>query len=149
MRVRLFGQYVHVSIAVLAAIEFVIFFGSMLLAYRIRYATWAPGEQWSYKSTLWICALVFAVANLISVLAFGLYSSRQRARTSGVFVRLVAAIGAASIVTAAVFFTILDLWIGRGVLLVSSFLALVGVGLSRGLFGRMMDESLLDRKSVV
>src|ERR1700758_1601578 len=101
MRVRLFGQYVHISIAVLAAIEFLIFFGSMLLAYRVRYATWALGEELGsgYSSQLWICAAVFAVANLISVLALGLYSSRQRARTSGVFVRLVAAIGAASIVT--------------------------------------------------
>jgi sugar transferase (PEP-CTERM system associated) len=151
MRVRLFGQYVHISIAVLAAIELLIFCGSMLLAYRVRYATWAPGGALgsSSPSKLWICALVFAVANLISLLAFGLYSSRQRARTSGVFVRLVAAIGAASVVTAAVFFTILDLWIGRGVLLVSSFFALLGAALSRGLFGRMMDESLFKRRVLV
>jgi sugar transferase (PEP-CTERM system associated) len=149
MRVRLFGQYVHISIAVLAVVEAVIFFASMVLAYCIRYQTWAPGPIPSSKAALWVCAAVFGAANLISVLAFGLYSSRQRARTTGVFVRLVAAIGAAGVVTAATFYVAPDLWLGRGVLALSSLFSLIGAGISRGVFVRMMDDSLFKRRVLV
>jgi sugar transferase (PEP-CTERM system associated) len=149
MRIRLFGQYVHVSIAALAAVEAVIFFASMLLAYRVRFETWTPVVSLASKNALWFCAAVFGAVNLISVLAFGLYSSRQRARTAGVFVRLVAAIVAAGVVTAAVFYTVPDLWLGRGVLALSSLFALVGAGLCRGVFVRMMDEALFKRRVLV
>ena len=108
MRVRFFGQYVHISMAVLAAIEAGIYLCSMLLAFRLRLGHWHwhPATPENTPYALWLCAGVFGTANLISSLAFGLYSSRQRARTAGVFVRLVAAIGAALVVTAAVFYVV-------------------------------------------
>src|SRR5581483_11461788 len=149
MRIRLFGQYVHVSIAALAGLEAVIFFMSMVLAYRVRFGTWQPVVSLNNEHALWFCAALFGAANLISLLAFGLYSSRQRARTAGVFVRLVAAIVAAGVVTAAVFYTVPDLWLGRGVLALSSLFALVGTGLCRGVFSRMVDESLFKRRVLV
>ena len=149
MRVRLFGQYVHISIAVLAAIEAVIFLGSMLLAFRLRLGQWHPVAKDSAAAALWLCAGVFGVANLVSALAFGLYSSRQRARTAGVFVRLVAAIAAAVVVTAAIFYVVPSLWLGRGVLALASIFSLVGVGITRGSFTRMMDESLFKRRVLV
>ena len=149
MRVRLFGQYVHVSIAALAAVEAVIFFGAILLAYRLRFGTWYPAAAVSAKDTLWPCAAVFGAANLISALAFGLYSSRQRARTAGVFVRLIAAIAAAGVVTAAVFYVVPSLWLGRGVLALASLFSLVGAALSRAVFSRVMDESLFKRRVLV
>ena len=149
MRVRLFGQYVHISIAALAAIDAVIFFGAMLLAYRLRFGTWYPDDRGSIDSSIWLCASVFGVVNLVSVLAFGLYSSRQRARTAGVFVRLVAAISAAGVVTAATFYVAPDLWLGRGVLALSSLFSLIGAGISRGVFVRMMDDSLFKRRVLV
>jgi sugar transferase (PEP-CTERM system associated) len=96
-----------------------------------------------------LCAAVFGVVNLVSVLAFGLYSSRQRARTAGVFVRLVAAISAAGVVTAATFYVVPDLWLGRGVLALSSLFSLIGAGISRGVLVRMMDESLFKRRVLV
>jgi sugar transferase (PEP-CTERM system associated) len=149
MRVRLFGQYLQVSIAVLAAVEAVIFFTALMLAYRTRFGTWTPVAPVSAKDQLWPCALVFGVANLMSVLAFGLYSSRQRARTSGVFGRLIAAIVAASLVTAAVFYIVPDLWLGRGVLAIACLFSLIGAGLSRSVFVHVMDESLFKRRVLI
>jgi sugar transferase (PEP-CTERM system associated) len=149
MRVRLFGQYVHISIAALAASDAAIFFGAMLLAYRLRFGTWYPSDRDSIDTELWLCAAVFGAVNLVSVLAFGLYSSRQRARTAGVFVRLVAAISAAGVVTAATFYVVPDLWLGRGVLALSSLFSLIGAGISRGVLVRMRDESLFKRRVLV
>jgi sugar transferase (PEP-CTERM system associated) len=149
MRVRLFGQYVHISIAVLAAIEAGIYLCSMLLAFRLRLGHWHPVTPDNAPYALWLCSGVFGAANLISGLAFGLYSSRQRARTAGVFVRLVAAIGAALVVTAAVFYVVPSLWVGRGILGLSSLFSLLGVGITRGIFSRMMDESIFKRRVLV
>jgi sugar transferase (PEP-CTERM system associated) len=149
MRVRLLGHYVHVSIAAMAAIEALVFLGAMLLAYRVRFDSWFPVDRLGSKQTLWLCSAVFVGANLVSILAFGLYSSRQRARTSGLFVRLVAAVVAAAAGTAAVVYLLPSLWVGRGVLGLASLFALIGVGASRAVFSRMMDESLLKRRVLV
>jgi sugar transferase (PEP-CTERM system associated) len=149
MRVRLLGHYVHVSIAAIAAIEALVFLGAMLLAYRARFESWFPVDRLGSKQTLWLYSAVFIGANLVSILAFGLYSSRQRARTSGVFVRLVAAVIAAAAGTAAVVYVFPSLWVGRGVLALASLFALIGAGASRAVFSWMMDESLLKRRVLV
>ena len=149
MRFRLFGHYVHISIAAMAAMEALVFLGAMLLAYRVRFESWFPVDRLGSNQTLWLCSAVFIGANLVSILAFGLYSSRQRARTSGVFVRLVVAVAAAAAGTAAVVYVLPSLWVGRGVLGLASLFALIGAGASRAAFSRMMDESLLKRRVLV
>lgn len=149
MRVRLFGQYVQVSIAALAAIEAVIFYGSLVLAYWVRFQTLAPQPWLGGSSSLWLCAGVFSLINLVSLLALGLYSSRQRARAAGLLVRLVAALAAAGIVMTSVFSLIPHLWLGRGVLGLSVLFALVGTGFSRGVFVRIVDEDLFKRRVLV
>ncbi|MDB6087234.1 MAG: hypothetical protein JWN85_18 [Gammaproteobacteria bacterium] len=148
MRVRLFGQYVHVSIAALAAVEALIFFGAVLLAYRIRFDTWHPSLE-STRNVLLPCAGVFGATNVLSFLAFGLYSSRQRARTSGVFVRLLAAVAAATVGTAALFYVVPSLWLGRGILALASLFALLGAGASRAIFAHLVDETLFKRRVLV
>jgi sugar transferase (PEP-CTERM system associated) len=149
MRVRLFGQYVQVSIAALSAIEAVIFYGSLVLAYWVRFQTLAPQSWLGGSSSLWLCAGVFSLINLVSLLALGLYSSRQRARAAGLLVRLVAALAAAGIVMTSVFSLIPHLWLGRGVLGLSVLFALVGTGFSRGVFVRIVDEDLFKRRVLV
>ncbi|HEY0340843.1 MAG TPA: sugar transferase, partial [Steroidobacteraceae bacterium] len=149
MRIRLFSHYVHVSTAAMAAIEALVFLGAMLLAYRIRFESWFPVDRLGSTQSLWLCSAVFVGANLVSILAFGLYSSRQRARMTGVFVRLVVAVAAAAAGTAAVFYVFPPLWVGRGVLGLASLFALVGAGAARAVFTRMMDENLLKRRVLV
>lgn len=149
MRVRLFGQYVHISIAALAAIEAVIFYGSLVLAYWVRFQTLAPQSWLSGSSSLWLCGSVFCLINLVSLLALGLYSSRQRARAAGLFVRLVAALAAAGIVMTSLFSLIPHLRLGRGVLGLSVIFALIGTGFSRGVFVRIVDESIFKRRVLV
>ena len=149
MRVRLFGQYVYSSIATLAVVEAVIFFGSLALAYRVRFQTLAPMPWLSGPGSLWLCASAFCVINLVSLLAFGLYSSRQRARASGLFVRLIAALVAAGVVMTSAFALIPYLWLGRGVLGLGVLFAFIGTGFSRGVFVRFVDESLFKRRVLV
>jgi sugar transferase (PEP-CTERM system associated) len=149
MRVRLFGQYVHVSIVVLAGIEALIFLSALLAGYWMRFKTWHPTAPESEQTLLWPCAAVFAAVNLVSLLALGLYSARQRARTTGVFVRLIAAILAAMLVTAALIYVFPPLWLGRGVLVTASACSLVGIVIARGAFSRVVDESIFKRRVLV
>jgi FlaA1/EpsC-like NDP-sugar epimerase len=149
MRFRLFGQFVHASIAALAAVEAAAFVGTVYLAYRIRLGTWYPTAPDSARDVLWPCAAVFSVAVVVSLLAFGLYSSRQRARIAGLSVRLIAATAAATVVTAAAFYVVPSMRIGRGVLGLAALLALGTTLVSRLLFTRIVDESLFKRRVLV
>jgi sugar transferase (PEP-CTERM system associated) len=150
MRVRVLGQYVHASIAALAVAEAGIFFGSIVVANRLRLGTWHPAIAAGPDATLWPCASVFAVVSLLSMLALGLYSLRQRAGTAGVFVRLIAALAAAVLVTAALFYVVPYLLPVRGgVLGLASLLALLAVGLLRAAFSLLVDENIFKRRVLV
>ncbi|HVW69529.1 MAG TPA: TIGR03013 family XrtA/PEP-CTERM system glycosyltransferase [Steroidobacteraceae bacterium] len=142
----------HISVAALAVVEACVFSGAMFLAFRVRFGSWhpvLPNGQEAAGWWLWLCAGVVGAANLVSVLAFGLYSSRQRARTVGVLVRAFAALAAANVVTAAVFYVAPSLWLGRGVLALSFVFSLLGMGITRALFMRLIDESLFKRRVLV
>lgn len=149
MRLRLFGQFVHASIAALAAAEAAAFVGTLYLAYRIRFGTWYPPAPESARDVLWPCAAVFSGTVVVSLLAFGLYSSRQRARIAGLSVRLIAATAVAAVVTAAAFYVVPSLWIGRGVLGLAALLALGTTLVSRVLFARIANESFFKRRVLV
>jgi sugar transferase (PEP-CTERM system associated) len=147
MRLRLLGHHVNLSIAVMSAAEACVFFAAVFLAFRLRFGTWSlPTSPWW---TLWVGAGLYGLANLISLLAFGLYSSRQRSRAAGVFIRLIAAVLIATGVLALAFYLIPDLYLGRGILAISALISLAGVAVSRGVFLHVVDESLFKRRVLV
>lgn len=149
MRIRLFGRYVHMSIATLAASEALIFFGALLLAFRVRMGTWQPPQVEGAAEALWPCAAVFSAALLVSLLAFGLYNSLQTASASGVLVRLLAGIANGTVVTAAMFYSFPSLWLGRGVLGFAALFALMGAVLSRAVFSRLVKRQAFKRRVLV
>jgi sugar transferase (PEP-CTERM system associated) len=147
MRLRLLGHYVNLSIAVMAAAEACVFFAALFLAFRVRFGTWEPSTlPWW---VLWVGAGLYGVANLVSLLAFGLYSSRQRARAGGVFIRVIAAVMIATGAIAVIFYLAPELYLGRGVLAIAALLSLAGLAISRGTFLRVMDESLFKRRVLI
>jgi len=97
MRIRVLGQYVPVSLAVLALIEVGLAFLALYAAVLLRFQT--PISHLSKLEVelgpLWPRGLAFSLIVAICLLAFGLYSSRQRAQLGGIFVRLVAALAVA------------------------------------------------------
>jgi sugar transferase (PEP-CTERM system associated) len=148
MRVRIFGQFLHVSIAVLTAVEFAMLFAIFILAAALRFQ-FDLAEVEDKVGPLWPRALLFSAAMLVSLLAFGLYSARQRARAGGVAVRIGMAVGAGLIVILFTFYVVPNLWIGRGVLLIATVGALLGLALSRVLFYQTVDEGIFKRRVIV
>ncbi|HEY7887636.1 MAG TPA: TIGR03013 family XrtA/PEP-CTERM system glycosyltransferase [Steroidobacteraceae bacterium] len=151
MRIRVFGQYVYLSIAVLTIIEASVFFGSIygavLARFQTDYSSVARFE--GVEGALWTRALLFTFVMVTCVLAFGLYSARQRAQFAGIVLRLAVALGTGLAATSAIFYLIPDLWLGRGVLALAALGGLCGAAVSRLIFARVVDEDVFKRRVLV
>ena len=148
MRIRLFGQSVPASIVVRAAIEivllFLVMYGSALMRFHFDMAT---VERMT--GPLWPRALLFSAVMFACQAAFGLHSVRQRARSEGLVVRIVAASGVGVAVSAVCLYLIPDLWIGRGVVgLAGAGAAAVAMIVHIGL-ARLIDEEALKGRVLV
>jgi len=151
MRIRVLGQHVPVSLGVLALIEGALAFLALYGAVLIRFET--PLSHLSNLERelgpLWPRALVFAAVVVICLLAFGLYSARQRAQIGGVIVRVLAALAVTSGAVAAVFYLFPGLHLWRGVLALAVVLVVAGVLASRAAFERTVDQDIFKRRVVV
>src|SRR3954447_24174058 len=83
MRIRFFGQYVQASVAVLAAAEATLFAAVLVIAAMIRFRSNLT-ELEEHTGAIWTRAALFSAVMVVSLLALGLYSARQRARAGGV-----------------------------------------------------------------
>src|SRR5688572_8382308 len=115
MRFRLRGHYIPGPIWVLVVTEASIFYAALNLAAFVRFRV-SLSEIEMMVGPLAPRSLLFSAVLLISLLAFGLYSARQRARRGGIFIRMTAAIAAGTAVTTVAFYFVPDLWLGRGVI---------------------------------
>ncbi len=148
MRIRLFGQYLHISIVILAAFETMLFYALLIGAGVARLGP-DLDEINRLNGPLWPRALVFSVSMVASLLSFGLYSARQRARSVGICVRVLAAVGTGIVVTTLWFYVIPDLWIGRGVLSLAALGAAAAVVALRLGFSQFVDDTPLKRRVLV
>ena len=123
MRIRLLGQSIPASIVSRAATEGLLLFCLLYGGAIVRLHAGVASIERAH-GPLWPRALLFAVVMFASQLAFGLHSTRQRARSAGILIRIVAAVGVGAAICAAAMFLIPNFWIGRGVVA----LAAVGAG---------------------
>jgi sugar transferase (PEP-CTERM system associated) len=151
MRIRVLGQVVPVSLAVLALLEASLAYLAVYAAVSLRFATRIRDLPRLARELgpLWPRALLFSGIVVFCLLAFGLYSSRQREQLSDIFVRLVVAMGAASAGIAAAFYFIPTLQLWRGI----AALAVIGTGCGvlalRTVFVRAIDRDIFKRRVVV
>ena len=151
MRIRVFGHYVYASIALLAITEAVVFFGVVYGAALVRFrgSLMYLADDPGVDGALWPRALLFSAVMVVCLLAFGLYSSRQRARLFGIALRVILAVLMASVIASSLFYLIPFLWIGRGVVALSATGAFFGMLVSRSVFSRVVDEDVLKRRVLV
>ena len=115
----------------LTAIEFCLLIGAVYIAANIRFKdSWAIAEN---IESLPMRAIVFAGVILICMVTMGLFQSRLRERSTGIFIRIVASFVAGVVVLALLFYVYPLLYLGRGILgiaLFISFIAIVAAHLS-------------------
>jgi sugar transferase (PEP-CTERM system associated) len=151
MRIRLLGHHVHASIAVLSAVEAVLFFiavyAATLASFHVELS--ALRRLRALPGALWPRAALFSLVMLVSLLAFGLYSTRQRARLVGIALRVTLALVTGLAITGILFYLVPALWIGPDVILLAGFGGMCGVVLSRVVFTRVVDENVFKRRVIV
>ena len=148
MRVRLLGHHIPISMAMLAALESIAVFGGLIGARFLRFH-WSPNAIDYDMGPIWARGLLITSAIFASTMAFGLYSERQRARTVGILVRVVASVGAGIGIAALGFYLIPHLWIGRTVLLIAGLLVIALMLLLRLGFSRFVDPATFKRRVLI
>jgi len=141
-------MYLKVPIILLAMVE-----GSLLLfAPYLAAAIMRQGlsfDSVTRTGTLLPTALLFAVTAFASLVAVGLYSTRQRVGLAGILVRVTAAVVNAAAVSALAYYFVPALRVDRSVLLGMAAIAIPLCFLIRVLFERIVDEDLFKRRVVV
>lgn len=99
--------------------------------------------------TLWPQGLLFAAVMMISLLAMGLYSSRQRASIQGVLVRTVASGVATFIVLGLLYYMLPSMLLGRGLLLLMVTVGVLGCAAGRLVARRVIDDRIFKRRVLV
>lgn len=148
--VRLFERHVH-RLALLALAEAAIVVASVYAAIVIRFRGFEGGFAVFEATTgaIWPRALVVAAVFAISLAALGLYQLHQRARFTGLLVRLLLALALAQAMLALVFYVAPSLFVGRGVVLLIGGFAYCGLTLTRYAFLRLVDEEIFKRRILV
>jgi len=148
MRIRLLGQYIPASIVVRAVIELALLFAMVYGAAVIRLHQDIASIE-SSQGALWPRALLFTGVTFACQLALGLHSARQRARSGGIFVRILAAVAFGVVVSGAALFLIPDLWIGRGVVALAGLGAGIVALILHVFFARVIDERVFKVRVLV
>jgi sugar transferase (PEP-CTERM system associated) len=148
MRVRLLGHHIPLSMAMLATLEIAAVFCSLIAARFLRFH-WNPDAIDYDLGSIWARGVLLTGATFACAMALGLYSERQRARTVGILVRVVASVGAGVALTAVGFYLIPHLWIGRAVLMIAGLLVIALMLLLRLGFSRLVDHTTFKRRVLV
>ena len=147
---RIFNGHLH-RLGLLASAEALIVVLALHAAIFLRFAGASSpiGAFEASQGPLWPRALVLATVFILALASVGLYQLRQRARYTGVFVRLLIAMVVAHVVLALIFYAVPGLDVGRGVAVLTGGFALVGLALSRYVFLRTVDENYFKRRILV
>jgi sugar transferase (PEP-CTERM system associated) len=148
--VRIFNGHIH-RLGLLALTEAAVVVLSVYAAIFIRFSGFSSTlAAFEYAmGRLWPKTLLIAGVVVLSLAALGLYQLRQRARFTGVLVRLLMALLLANLALAAIFYMAPSLFVGRGVMVFTGGFALVGLALTRFIFLRMVDEDIFKRRVLV
>jgi sugar transferase (PEP-CTERM system associated) len=148
MRVRLLGHHIPLSLAMLAILEAATIFCGLIIARFLRFH-WNPNDIDYDLGSIWARGLLLTGATFACTMAFGLYSERQRARTVGILVRVVASVAAGVGIAAVGFYLIPHLWIERSVLAIAGLLAIAMMLILRLGFSRLVDTTPFKRRALI
>ncbi|MDH4023556.1 MAG: TIGR03013 family PEP-CTERM/XrtA system glycosyltransferase [Gammaproteobacteria bacterium] len=148
MAVRIFNLQVRLPLVLLALTEG----GLLLLAPHL--VTWMGigtfGDEVGTSSRpVLVGSVVFAALGIASLIAVGLYSTRQGTDLTGVAVRVAAGIAAAVVLSALVYYFLPGISIGRRTLFMAAAIGAVASLALRAAFERLFEDELFKRRVLV
>ncbi len=142
MSIRIFSNYLHLPIFLLALADWVV----LILAV---YAANALLPHFDPAATFWRPALIFSTLSFIALLSLGLYRSNQRFLYVGSLMRAFSGLLIGGAAAAFIFYLVPGWSIDRIHLLASGMFAFAGTALLRAVFYRVIDENLFKRNVLV
>lgn len=149
MAIKVFQQYLHLPLVLLALLEAGLFFSAPYLATAIRLQTTDLAEIERFARDIWPKASLFAAASLFAMAAMGLYNARQRSRLLGMLTRIAVAMVVALLLSIVTYYVAPVLFFGRGAMLITVAISFVGSIVIRIIFDRMVDEEAFKRRILV
>jgi sugar transferase (PEP-CTERM system associated) len=146
--IRFFQLFLKVPVVLLAAIEGALFFFAPYLAAAILLGPHATADA-TPTGNLVPTALVFSIFCVASNFAFGLYTTRQRAGTVGLMIRVAAGALNGAALSALVFYAVPSIAISREVLAVTAVAAALFSTGARALFDRIVDQDTFKSRVLV
>ena len=144
---RLFQGHFH-RLLLLAGAEALVVFAATYAAVLVRFQP-SLADMQLMLGPLWPQALIASGVFVACLGSMGLYQLCQRAGFAGVLARVVTAVGLAEIALAVVFYVMPSPYMGRGVLVMTGVMALVGLGALRYAFNHFVDQDLFKRRVLV
>jgi sugar transferase (PEP-CTERM system associated) len=140
--------HVRLPLLLLAILE------GALLAFAPHLVTWLGlgtfGDELGTSSRPVLAgSFVFAIFGVLSAMAVGLYSTRQRTSTAGVVARVVVAITNALVLSALIYYFLPNVGIGRRTLFIAACFAIVMILALRLLATRLFSDEALKRRVLV
>jgi len=143
MRIKIFGHYWHLGLAVSWVLEFL----AAVMSCRIA-LQWSDLEGAS-NAICWLQAVVFGVCVVGSMVAMGLYNSRLRERLSGILLRLSIGVALGGLVAGGILGLLLPLRLPFLTLLAATALAWVVLLVVRIVTQSAVDEDIFKRRVLV
>lgn len=148
MFLRVFNLHVRLPLLLLAILE------GALLVLAPHLVTWLGmgtfGDELGTSSRpVVVGSFFFGLCGLVSMMAVGLYSTRQRTGMSGVAARIAIAITNALVLSALVYYFVPNIGIGRRTLFIAACIAIVMILVLRLLVLRLFSDEALKRRVLV
>lgn len=147
-RIRLFGIYVPLFFLLLAGAEVLLLFGSVFLAALLRFDNNLAGVYHALGPGAYR-AVILCLSLILSLAAVGLYQTHFREGLTGQLLRILVGFLLGWLILAFLYYLVPTLYIGRGVSVLSSVIAIAAILLFRPLFFRLVDAETLKPRVLV
>lgn len=144
--IRIFRHYISSAYLVLILLEGLVYLTAIPVAYWVRLGI---TDGWHDISVIKISSLIYTFVMLTSAASFGLYQRELSQNYSAQVLRMTMVFVVASLLMAVVFYSLPDLFLGRGVLLGTVLYSAVCVAIVRVLFNRYVDSEAIQQRVLV
>jgi len=136
--VKVFTSFIKRQFLTLLLVEIAVYFFCVYAAVFLRLYT-EPEMLAELLDGLWMQALIVALVTPVAMLATGLYQGQIREGVAGILLRLIISMTASGVLVSLVFYLFPDLYLGRGIMVLSYLLAFFVVGTIRAIFFETAD----------
>lgn len=148
--IRIFRQHIPSQLLLLVAVEYLVLLAAVWVGHMLRFS-WGSWE-FSAAEGMQSRAHIYALVNLLSMIAMGAYRPRSTEGLTGIMLRIMVAvflIGTAALSVSFYLFPSMDIYFGRGVLAIASVFALVCIFVVRIIFHKLSDLSAMHWRVLV